>query len=119
MLAHSSNHSRTGNSERYSIPPHIDRCRNLPVQAGQMKNIFCLNFSAVIGTKSSRFAQAAPAEVSSNRHHFRLLHVAASRRNRCVVTRSVAGKLTRPAKSRGQRITFTKTSPQQTDPPAR
>lgn len=119
-LALSSDHMRTSNPERSSISPHIDRCRNLPVKTGQIRINSCSNVSAVICTKSSRFGPAVPAEVSGCRSGFQLLQVAsASRRNCFVVSFPAAGRLTRPTKSRGLRISFTKTSPQQTDPPGK
>jgi hypothetical protein len=120
MLAFSSNHSRTNTAESICSFTHIDRCKNLPTETTENEISFFL-MSSYLGNRKeiARLGQAALAEVHGSRFDLRPRHLG-SMKQRCFVDScSAAGKLTRPTKSSRLRISFTKTSPQQTDPPVR
>jgi hypothetical protein len=122
MLALSSKHFLTNTAKCIYSRPHIDRCKNLPIELSENKISFYLMFSSLNRTEIGRLGQAAFAEVHRNRSSSQLQYVASMKQKKqnCLVDACcAAGKLTRPTKSSRLRITFTKTSPQQTDPPAR
>src|ERR1700688_1453616 len=120
MLDFSGHHSRENISKCFAALPHINRWGNLPSGLENRQIPFPLQLSSVTFTRTSRIGRAASADVSSDRFRFPLQNFAFSTRQTYLIdTCSAAGRLTRPTKLRGLRITFTKTSPQQTDPPAR
>ena len=118
-LGFSSKRSRADLAEFFSSRPLIDRCKNLAAGTKRREISFFLMFSCVTRIERSRFGHAALAEVSGNRFGYRLQHVSSTKQTCFAEACTAAGKLTRPTKSQRLRITFTKTSPQQTDPPTR
>jgi len=127
MLVHPSNRARCAFPASVSFfrhkVRHIDRCKNSPSAEARQQNYCCISHSSQefrTGASRVRQSQATSAELFPDRSGFSTVQAASeSRRSRYADSISAAGMLTRPVRSRGPRISFTKTSPQQTDPPAR